>query len=152
ISICFQTSRASAICPSELMPADSAPCVAAPALWNGSPPAVAMVMPAWLPEISTARLLSNLAAIVHRSYAQARALLRGQLLPGHDVGVVFQPGDDDLVVLLHVTAAPSLGDQVDTLGGAAHKDNFARGGSVEEANRRPMTARLPTRILLLGNC
>ena len=68
----------------------------------------------------------HLAAIVDRRDAQPRALLRAQLLPRHDVGVVLEPGDDDLVALLDVAAAPALGDEVDALGGAAHEDDLAR--------------------------
>ena len=56
-----------------------------------------------------------------------------KLLPGNDVGVVLEPGDDDLVVLLNVATAPALGHQVDAFGCAAHKDNLAGGGRVQEA-------------------
>ena len=68
----------------------------------------------------------DLAAIVDRRYAQAPAFFRTQLLPRHDVGVVLQPCDDDLVVFFDIAVAPTLGDEIDALGGAANKDDLAR--------------------------
>jgi hypothetical protein len=47
--------------------------------------------------------------------------------------VVLDPGDDDLVALLPIAAAPALGDEVDGLGGAADEDDLLRGRRVEEA-------------------
>ena len=46
---------------------------------------------------------------------------------------MFQPGDDDLVILADVLAPPALGNQVDPLGSAAHEDDFAGRRGVEEA-------------------
>ena len=77
----------------------------------------------------------HLAGIVHRGHAQPRALFGAEHLPGNDVGVMLQPGDDDLVVLLNVAASPALGDQIDGLGGSANKDDFAGRAGVEEAAR-----------------
>jgi hypothetical protein len=77
----------------------------------------------------------HLAGVVDRSNAQPRALFRAQHLPGNDVGVMLQPGDDDLVVLLDVAPSPALRHQVDGLGGSADKDNLARGSGIEEAAR-----------------
>ena len=37
--------------------------------------------------------------IIHGRDFQHRARLRAELLPGHDVGVMLEPGDDDLVAL-----------------------------------------------------
>ena len=65
------------------------------------------------------------AAIVDRGDAQARALLGAELLPRNDVGVVLEPGDDDLVARADVAAPPALGHEVDALGGAAHEDDLA---------------------------
>ena len=46
--------------------------------------------------------------------------------------MVLEPGDDDLVVLLNVARAPALGHEVDAFSCAAHKNNLAGGGSVQE--------------------
>ena len=54
-------------------------------------------------------LEEDLAAVVDRHDAQAGARLRAELLPRHDVGVVLEPGDDDLVALADVAAGPSSG-------------------------------------------
>jgi len=75
----------------------------------------------------------DLAAIVHGGDAQAGALLGAQLLPRHDVGVMLQPGDHDLVVLAEVLPAPALGDQIDGLGRTPNKNNLVAGAGVEEA-------------------
>ncbi len=42
----------------------------------------------------------NLAVVIDRRDAQCAPVSCAQLLPGHDVGVVLQPGDDDLVALV----------------------------------------------------
>jgi len=52
---------------------------------------------------------------------QLCALLFAQHLPGHDVGVVLERGDDDLVAFLHVLAAPTAGHEVDAFGCARTK-------------------------------
>src|SRR5690606_365677 len=54
-----------------------------------------------------------LAGVIDGNHAQMRAAGPGQLLPGHDVGVVFEVGDDDFVALAHVLRAPAFCDQVD---------------------------------------
>ena len=69
----------------------------------------------------------HLAGVVHRRNPQTRALFRAEHLPGNDVGVMLQPGDDDLVVLLNVLPPPALRDQVDRLGGSANKDDLTCG-------------------------
>jgi len=76
---------------------------------------------------------ANLALVVDRNHAQLGALGLGQLLPGHDVCVVLQVADDDLVACAHVLAAPGFGHQVDGLGRAAHEDDFVHVGGVDEA-------------------
>eukprot|EP01038_Epipyxis_sp_PR26KG_P001481 gene1481-2078_t len=75
----------------------------------------------------------HLAAVVHRDDSQFGAFGCGQLLPRHDVGVVLQVGDDDLVAFAHVLQAPAFGDQVDGFRGAAHEDHFVDFGRVQEA-------------------
>jgi len=66
----------------------------------------------------------HLAGVVDRNHAQLRALFGAQHLPGHDVGMMFQVRDHDLVAFAHVLLAVGLGDQVDAFGGAAHEDDF----------------------------
>ena len=46
----------------------------------------------------------------------------GDDLPRHDVGVVLEMGEQDLVAGLEVGPAPALGHEIDALGGAAHED------------------------------
>ena len=75
----------------------------------------------------------HFAPAVDGGHAQLGALLCGELLPGHDVRVVLQPGDDDLIILADEAVAPALGHQVDGLRGAAHEDDVLHGGGVEEA-------------------
>ena len=67
----------------------------------------------------------NLATVVDGRDTQLGALFPAQHLPGHDVGVVLEPGDHDLVVLLDVLPSPALGHQVDALGCATNEDDFA---------------------------
>ena len=66
-----------------------------------------------------------------------------ELLPGDDVGVVLEPGDDDLVARADVAAAPALRDQVDRLGRAADEDDLSDRRRVEEAAH--LVARRPRR-------
>jgi hypothetical protein len=77
----------------------------------------------------------NLTGVIHGRNAQPRALFRAQHLPGNDVGVMLQPGDDNLVVLLNVLPSPTLRHQIDSFGSSAHKDDFARGAGIEKAAR-----------------
>ena len=55
-----------------------------------------------------------------------RAPLRGQELPGDQVGVVLHDAEDDQVALADVAAAPGLGDEVDRLGRVADEDALPR--------------------------
>ena len=57
--------------------------------------------------------------------AQPRAALLAEELPGDDVRVVLHLGDEHLVALAHVLAAPGVGDQVDRLGHVAGEDRGA---------------------------
>jgi hypothetical protein len=75
----------------------------------------------------------DLASIVDGRHAQPCALLGRQHLPGHDVGVVLEPRDHDLVALVHVPPAPRLRDQVDAFGRAAHEHDLVRRRRVDEA-------------------
>ena len=61
----------------------------------------------------------QVARVVDRRHLEDRSgLLRNQL-PGNDIGVMLQVGDDDLVAGLQMLAAPRVRHQVDRLGGAA---------------------------------
>ena len=74
----------------------------------------------------------ELAGIVGRGHQQFRADPVAQYLPRHDVRVVLDIADDDLVAGFQVRRAPALGHQVDRLGGAAQKNDLALVGGVEE--------------------
>ena len=87
------------------------------------------------PEEALVRVQQDLPRVVDGGDAQARALLGAEELPGHDVGVVLQQRQDDLVALAHVAPPPALGDQVDPLGRPAHEDDLARGAGPEETPR-----------------
>ena len=50
----------------------------------------------------------NLAGVIHWDDSQARSFFGGQLLPGNNIGVVFEPGDYDFVVLADVLPPPAL--------------------------------------------
>ena len=78
-------------------------------------------------------LEDDLARVVDRRDAEPGARLGDQLLPRHDVGVVLEVGEHDLVTGSDVLASPALGDEVDALGRAADEDDLARRRSVEEA-------------------
>ena len=62
----------------------------------------------------------------------------GDDLPRHDVGVVLEMGEQDLIAGLEVGPTPALGDEVDALGGAAHED--AAPGVLEPEELRDGTA------------
>ena len=47
--------------------------------------------------------------------------------------MVLEPGNDDLVVLLHIAATPTLRDQVDAFGRTANKDDLPDRGGIQEA-------------------
>ncbi len=75
----------------------------------------------------------NLPMIVDGDDLQHRARLRAELLPGHDVGVMLKPGDDDLVILADVLSAPALRDEVDGLGCATDEYDLVRGRRAKKA-------------------
>ena len=57
---------------------------------------------------------------------------RTQHLPGDNVRMVFERGDQHFVAWTNARPAESLGDQVDSLSGAADKDDLARLGGAEK--------------------
>src|SRR5580698_1764370 len=74
----------------------------------------------------------HLTAVINRSDAQPRTLLGAKHLPRNDIGVMFKPGDNNFVVLLNVSAAPTLCHQIDAFCCPANEDDLARRGSVKE--------------------
>ena len=74
----------------------------------------------------------NLTIVVHRSHPKLCALFSAQHLPGNDVRMMLEPGDNDLIILLDIAASPTLRDQIDALGRPAHKDDFLCGRCVQE--------------------
>src|SRR5713226_3310620 len=72
------------------------------------------------------------AVVQHGDVLENGALLGGQQLPGDQVGVVLQLGQDVLVALPDVGPAPAVGHQVDGLRGVADEDDaLATGGANE---------------------
>ena len=69
-----------------------------------------------------------------RADDQPRAARKRELLPGDEVGVVLERGDDDLVAGLHVRWSPRGRDEVDGFGGTASEDETVRVGDAEEAS------------------
>src|SRR5690606_32375898 len=56
-----------------------------------------------------------------------------QEMPGHDVGVMLEHAEHDLVARLHPRRRPAVGDEVDALGGAGGEDDLLGVGCAEEA-------------------
>ncbi len=75
----------------------------------------------------------HLAGVVDRGDPQRRALLLAQHLPGHDVRVVLETGDQHLVARAHVLAAVAPGHEVHRLGGAAQEHDLAALRRAQEA-------------------
>src|ERR1700693_3569024 len=73
----------------------------------------------------------NLAGIIDWSDAQTRAFFRAKHLPRHDIGMMFEPGDHDLIVFLDVPS-PALSDQIDAFSGAATKYDLSDARSIQE--------------------
>jgi len=55
---------------------------------------------------------------------ERRTDLLGELLPGHEIRMVFEDGGHDDVARPNVLAAPGLHDQVQTLGRVAAEDDL----------------------------
>ena len=69
---------------------------------------------------------------VHGHDLDDRAGLLGHQLPGNDVGVVFERGEQDFVAGLQAGARIRLRDQVDRFRGATREDDLARRSRVHE--------------------
>ena len=90
------------------------------------------------------------ARLVDGHELQVPVALLGQHLPGDEVGVVLQLGQDDGVGAPDVAAAPGVGDQVDRLGGVAGEDDLARARRADEVGDL-RAGRLVGRGRLLGD-
>ena len=53
-------------------------------------------------------------------------------LPGDEVAVVFQLGEENDIAGLEIVQRPGFSDEIDAFGGAAREDDFLRGASVDE--------------------
>src|SRR5215212_759723 len=87
----------------------------------------------------------ELAAVVDRDNADPRALLLRQHLPRHDVRVMLERGEYDLVAPADELAAVTMRDEIDTFGGSTRENDLVLVGRVDEA------LRLATRRLVLGS-
>src|SRR5262249_31133093 len=84
---------------------------------------------------------ADLPLIVDRRHPQQRVAFLAQPLPGDQVRMVLQAGDQDLVAGADVLPSPGLGHEVDRFGGAAREDDLRRVWGVEEAGHvRPRSA------------
>lgn len=68
----------------------------------------------------------------HRNEAQGGAGLLGQHLPWDEIAVMLHFGEENDVSRFQVSAAPSVCDEVDGLGGASSEDDLVGGLSVEK--------------------
>ena len=80
-------------------------------------------------------ILLELTGIVDRHHFDDGAGLRGDQLPRHDVRVVLEPGQQDLIAGLQCGAAVTLRHQVDAVGGPLGQHDRAHVGRVEERRR-----------------
>ena len=79
------------------------------------------------------RVEVHFAGLGDRDDLQRGARLLAEHLPGHDVRVVLEPRDQDLVARAEARPAVALRDEVDGLGRAAHEDDLPRRARVDEA-------------------
>src|SRR5581483_4561998 len=75
----------------------------------------------------------DFAGVVHRRHAQRRTLLRTEELPGNDVRVMLNRGDEDLITPAEILPAPGLRDEVDAFRRPPREDDFLLALRVQEA-------------------
>ena len=75
----------------------------------------------------------EVAVLVRGDCLQRGTFFASHLLPGHDVGVVVELADDDLVARRQELPSIGLRHEVDTLGGAAYEDDLLAGSGIDEA-------------------
>ena len=91
-------------------------------------------------ELGVQLLQRKFAALVDLQVAQRGAALAAQHLPGHDVGVVLELGDQDRVAGADVRpprdapAPPGVGDEVDRLGDVLREHRRPRLGAHERGD------------------
>jgi hypothetical protein len=88
------------------------------------------------PEQSRKLVQPQLPLIGHRNDAQLDPEVIAQELPGHDIGVVFELRDDDLVPGLEVVGAPGKRDQGDGLCGPAYEHDLIGTFGADETRDR----------------
>ncbi len=76
----------------------------------------------------------EIAIIVNGDYAQLRPGLFTQQLPGHDIGMVFHLGDDDLVTVTDVGTTITLCHQVDGIRRPAGEDDLLNGRCIDKCS------------------
>ena len=76
------------------------------------------------------------ASVVDRGDPQGRSLLEAELLPRHEVGVVLECGNQDLVALAHVRPAERECNEVDRLRSVSHEDDLVGARCAHEAGDR----------------
>src|SRR5690606_22857640 len=74
----------------------------------------------------------NFAPSIDRDHSEPRAGLLADELPWHDVRVVLQRGDQNLVARLESRSRVALRNEIDRFGRAANEDDFLSVASVEE--------------------
>ena len=72
------------------------------------------------------------ATVIDGHHANLRAPLFRDHLPGHDVRVMLQRGQDDLVAGIEELPAVTLRHQIDAVGGAAGENALTRFGGIDE--------------------
>ena len=75
---------------------------------------------------------NQVAILVGGDGAQCGTLLLSHALPGHDVGVMVELANDDVIARRQELSAVGLRHEVDALGGTTHEDDLLAGGGVDE--------------------
>ena len=78
----------------------------------------------------------EIAVVVDRAPADHRTAALAVEMPGHDVGVMLEDRQDDLVTLPDHQPAEALRHQIDRLGRIAGEDDLAGRGGIEKAADR----------------
>ena len=72
-----------------------------------------------------------------RADVDLRARALGGHLPGHDIRMVFERGQDDPVAFADIGHSPARSDEIDRLGRAAHEDNLVLATRTHEIGGAP---------------
>ena len=76
------------------------------------------------------------ARIRHAADAQGVTAIIAQHLPRHDIGMVFQFGNQHRLIRAHHAAAPAMRDQIDRFCAVAGENHFPRIWRIDEARDR----------------